>query len=255
MKELLQFNEIVNLPELFSICHNNPLHISPRLQLIIAFVLIEAMAVIDFFIRRRGKSQLYPALYTMLGLSLLSIFYYCFQANPIPEGMSSQYGLGWFYDKQTVGVGWMLVSLITLISAIYFLQCAIMQATAEISVHAGLSEGKRWKEWKWAMTITMLGIAIAVGCQLAQTHATNWVVLITSIILFLFCFGKIIADSIRGTSVWRCILIGLIFLLGLVAVMMLTIECVRATYIAFIICLVLFSTAKASKKEPKKKEN
>lgn len=254
MLEKLSSTQIYNLPELFGIGHSNPLHITPLTQLIIILVLVAAMEIINFMIRRRGKSQLYPALYPLLGLSLVSIFYYCFQSNPLPEEIASKFGMGWFYDKAIVGTAWYIIAVIALIGVIYFLQCAIMQATAEISVHAGLSEGKKWKEWKWAMVITMLGIAIACGCYLANTHATNWVILITFIILFLFCFGKIIADSLRGTSVWRCILIGLIFFIGLVAVMMLTLECVRATFLAFIVCLVLFSTAKASKKQPKKND-
>lgn len=254
MLEILKSSQICNLPELFGIGHTNPLHINPLTQLIIIFVLVFAMAIFNFNIRRRGKSQLYPILYALLGLSLLSIFYYCFQSDPLPEGVASQFGMGWFYDKTVVGTFWHFITIIALIGVIYFLQCAIMQATAEISVHAGLSDGKKWKEWKWAMIITMLGIAITCGCNLARTHATNWIILFTFIILFLFCFGKIIADSLRGTSVWRCILIGIIFFIGLVAIMMLTLECVRATFIAFIVCLVLFSTAKASKKQPKKRD-
>lgn len=254
MLEKLSSTQICNLPELFGIGHGNPLHIAPIAQLITILVLVAIMEIFNFMIRRRGKSQLYPVLYTLLGLSLISIFYYCFQSDPLPKGISSTYGLGWFYDKEVVGAGWYIFAVIALICIIYFLQCAIMQATAEISVHAGLSDGKKWKEWKWAMVITMLGIAIASGCFLASTHATNWVIIITFIILALFSFGKIVADSIRGTSVWRCILIGLIFFIGLVAVLMLTLECVRATFLAFIVCLVLFSTAKASKKQPKKRD-
>ena len=252
MIERLSSKLIFNIPELFPSGHNNPLHLSPVAQLTIIVVLVAAMEVFNFMIRYREKSKFYPILYTLLTVSLLAIFYYCFQ-NPQPEVYTYYQSIGWFCNPKIVGKGWFIVSIVALIAIIYFLQCAIMQATAEISVHAGLSEGKLWKEWKWAMIIAMLGVAIAFGCKLASAKGTAWVILLTVIVLFLFCFGKIIADSLRGTSVWRCILVGIIFFVGLVAVIMLTLECVRATILAFIICLALFSTAKARKKKYVKK--
>ena len=152
-----------NIPDLLNIHHNNPLGIPIIAQLLIIFVLVEVMGVFDYKIRNKGKSQYYPVLYVLLAVSLISIYYYCFQsvecfqaAIPKLKVIEDPYAIGWFCQHQIVGWGWVVVGVLALIHVIYTLLCAVMQVTAEMSVHANLVEGKKWKEWKYQKILNRL---------------------------------------------------------------------------------------------------
>lgn len=250
-----------NIPDLLNIHHNNPLGINLIAQLLIIFFVVEVMGFFDFKIRNRGKSQYYPVLYVLLAVSLVCIYYYCFQsiecfqaAVPNLKDFDSSSYIGWFCQHKIVGWGWAIVSILALIHVIYTLMCAIMQVTAEMSVHANLVEGKKWKEWKWAMYLSLIGVATC-GCIYFFTKSyssVTWTLLISQIILLAFVIGKMIADCVRSKSVLWGVSIALVFYIGLIAVIMMSIECMRGVSICFVVVLAGLTMAKASKKQQKK---
>lgn len=252
----IQNDVITNIPDLLNLQHGNPLGLSPIAQLIIIFVLVEVMAVFDFFIRRRGKDQFYPVLYTLLFLSFVSIYYYCFQSG-LPEVTISGIDtpcLGWFCQHTKVGWGVAIFTLAALTHVIYALLCAIMQVAAQLSVEADMIKGKKWKEWKIALGILLLGVSIiGVSSFISNTFAA-WTLLVLIIVLAAFALYKIIADSIRCHNPLWGILIGLTYFLGIIAILMFTIECIRGLIFLLAFFIAIFSLAKASKKKPTEKK-
>lgn len=268
---------ITNLPDLINLHHGNPLGISPLAQIIAIFVVVMVLAFFNYKIRYRDQSQYYPVLYALLGLSLVMIYYYCFQSTlPLQrmhgtvysptDGLNAMTGdvinpnaatggrpcIGWFCYPEIVGWPIAIVSLIVLAYVIFVLISACMQVAAQLSVEAHLVEGKPWKEWKVAVFILLLGVLLTALLGFIGPRATTWTLFGFQIVLLLFVLYKIIADSIRCHNFWWGLLIGLTFYIGIVACMMLSLECLRGA-IFFIVVLAAFLTnAKARKKKVSK---
>ena len=73
--ERLSGSPITNIPELINFHHSNPLGINPLGLLIFIFVVAAFMEFVNFQIRHRDKSKLYPVLYVLFGISLISIYF------------------------------------------------------------------------------------------------------------------------------------------------------------------------------------
>lgn len=243
---------ISNVPGLLDLHHSNPIGITPLALLIFIFVVSAVMEFVNFKIRRRGKSQYYPILYSLFGVVILATYYYCFMGE-LPE-VKGHDSIGWFCHPETAG-GWVgaIAGLLMLVCETYWLLTAVMQITAQISVRAGLSEGKKWKEWKWGAIVALAGILIMVCTYLAKPTATGWAILIGQVLMILFCIVKIILDCVRPKNAWG-ILIGIIFFIGIEAVIMLSIECVYGAVFFFVIIIGMLGSAKARKKMPKEKK-
>lgn len=268
---------ITNLPDLLNLHHSNPLGIDYMVQIIAIFVLVEVMALVNYMIRYRDKSNLYPALYTLLGVVLVMIYYYCFQ-DTLPlqkmhtilysptEGTATMAAdiinpnlatggrpaIGWFCYPEIVGWPIAIVSLILLTQVIFCILSACMQVAAQLSVEAKLIEGKPWKEWKVAVFILLIGVLLTALAAFISPYATTWTLFGFQIVLLGFIIYKIVADSIRCQNVGWGLLIGLTFYAGILACMMLSLECLRGA-IFFIVVLAAFLTnAKARKKKVKK---
>ena len=268
---------ITNLPDLLNLHHSNPLGINYIVQIAIIFVLVEVMAFVNFRIRYRDKSQLYPALYTLLGIVLVMIYYYCFQDTlPLSRMHSTLYAptegtatmaaditnpnvasggrpaIGWFCYPEIVGWPIAIVSLILLTQVIFCILSACMQVAAQLSVEAKLIEGKPWKEWKAAVYLLLIGVLLTALSAFISPIATTWTLFGFQIVLLGFVIYKIIIDIKRCHSFKWGFLIGLTFYLGIVACLMLSLECLRGA-IFFIVVLAAFLTnAKARKKKVKK---
>ena len=65
-----------NLPELLSLHHGNPLGLHPIVIPIVLLLLAVAMNVTTHRINYRGKDNLYPLLYTLVGLAVVCTYYY-----------------------------------------------------------------------------------------------------------------------------------------------------------------------------------
>ena len=249
---------ITNLPDLLDVHIDNFLGIPWLAQLIFIFVVIAVMEFFNYKIRHCGKSQYYPILYSLLAVSLLSIYYYCFQ-NGLPEVAMIKYlvakpCIGWFcYHSQ---VGWVLaiLGILALIFVIYVLLTAIMQTLAQMSVDGGMIEGKPWKEYKVGLFLAFAGIVVCGLTYFIGAIPNAWALLIFAIVITLFVLIKIIMDIVRYKKVCWAIAVGLVFYIGILAAIMLSVECMRGASIVFVALLALFSRAKASKKQPKKVE-
>lgn len=250
--ERLNGTDIIgNVPDLLNLHHSNPVGITPSALLIFIFIVSMVMSFVNFRIRRRGKSQEYPILYSLFAVVMISLYYYCFMDN-LPE-VNGSACIGWFCHPEAVG-GWCvaIVGLLMLVCETYCLLTAVMQITAQISVRAGLSEGKKWKEWKWGVVVALASILIMVCTYFAKPVYTGWAIVFGQICIMLFCLVKIILDCVRPKNAWG-ILIGIIFFIGIEAVTILSIECVYGAVLFFVIIIGMLGSAKASKKTPKQK--
>lgn len=253
-----------NLTDMLNWHHGNPLGIGMVAQLVIILLLVEAMAVVNYFIRYRGKSQYYPALYTLLFFAVVAIYYYCFQ-----DGMPTSYVkfsaewkecLGWFCkpdpmlwpDGTQMHLGWgvAIVNTLLLTHVIYTMLCAVMQVAAQLSVEAKMIEGKKWKEWKIALGIVLAGVtAYGVGYYI-NPYVAAWSLFISQVLLAGFVIYKIVVDTMRCKNLLWGLLIGLTFYMGMVATMILSLECMRGLIFFLVVIISFLSTAKARKKNP-----
>lgn len=246
---------IQNVADLFNLHHGNPLGLSPIVELLIIFVLVEVMGVFDNLIRYRDQQQHYPKLYLLLGLSVVCIFYYCFQSGmpELVEGPAAgQPSAGWFCQPSLVGWPWAIVSWVLLSHVIYELLCATMQATAQLTVESGYVENKPWKEWKWGLAILLVGASVVAISWYIKPLVAAWALVVLLAVLAAYTIGKIVADSVRGGKVWWSLLVGLVFLIGTLACLMLILEVLRGLVFLVVLFVVYFSFAKARKKKPKK---
>ena len=255
--EYIQSNDpITNIPELLNLHHGNPLGISPIAQLIFIFIVAEVMAVFNFYIRNRGKSQYYPVLYSLLFVSLVSIYYYCFQSvlptSPVARTGIEQPCIGWFCQPATVGTGWAIIGYAALTLVIYSILCAVMQVVAQLNVEAKMTEGKKWKEWKGAVILLMVGTLIFGITIFSSTMFASWALLVLFALIIIYVIVKIIADSVRCHNFWISLLIGLTFFIGIIGALMLTLECMRGIVFLCAFAAAILSNAKASKKQPKR---
>ena len=251
---------ITNIPDLLQLHHNNPLQIGLLWQLIAIFAVVAIMSFVNHGIRYKGKSNLYPVLYTLLGISLVFIYYYCFQifqgedtAVYFQEMKQWRNPIGWFCYHKLVGWGWAIVGIACLAYVAYNLLSAVMQTVAQLSVEAKMSGEKPWKEWKWVMGVALAGVVISGAIYFADHVASSWALVICQAILIVCVLGKVIADCRRCKNPLWGILIGIVFYIGIIAVVILTAECLHGALAIFAAILIWLSSAKARKKEPKQK--
>lgn len=247
---------IQNVADLLNIHHGNPLGLSPLVQLLIIFVLVEVMDIFNNLIRYRDQKQHYPKLYILLGLSIVAVFYYCFQSGlPIlKEGPAmGQPSIGWFCRPGNVGWPLAILSWVLLSHVIYCLLNAVMQATAQITVESGFMDNKPWKEWKYELGILLLGSSVAAIAWCINVVSAAWIMAIILVVLALFAIGKIVADTMRNHKFGWALLTAVVFFIGAVAAYMLILEVLRGCIFLIVLFIVYFSRAKARKKQPKNK--
>ena len=245
-------DKLTNLPDLLGLHISNPLGLSPLAMIIIIFVLVCAMTVFNHQIRYRDGERFYPALYSLFGVSLVAVFYYVFQADlPMVDGKAC---IGWHcYATQAGGIFWAIVgiALTTLVSFGIFI--ATMQIVAQVSVEAGMSlQEKRWKEWKWGLAIVLLGVCIAGITYAFNRSVSGWTMVATAVLTTAFTIFKIVRDTIYcGNFLWA-LLIGLVFLLGTAASMVLFLDVLHACVYLVVFLAAFMARAKARKKKPRK---
>lgn len=249
---------ITNLPDLLNWGHDNPLGLSMGVELGLIFVITLAMALINHGIRKQGKSNWYGYLYALFGIDVAATYYYAFQ-NGLPRVFLSGFGvekpcIGWFCQPDMVGWAWAIVGIICLAFVVYSLLCAVMQIVAQLTVDAHLTKGKVWKEWKGCTYLALLGVAACGVSYFAGAAASSWTLLVCQGLLLLAVLVKMIADCCRMEHWWCGVGIALVYYIGILAIVMLTVECMKGALALFVVLLVWFTSAKASKKDPKKKE-
>ncbi len=244
---------LTNLPDLLGFHIGNPLGLSPLAMLIIISVVVAVMTVFNHQIRYRDGGRFYPVLYTLFGVSLLAVFYYVFQAElPTADGAAC---IGWYCHSSATGsVALAIVGIVLTTLVSFGLFIATMQIVAQLSVEAGMSlEEKRWKEWKWGLGIVLLGVSVAGIAYAISRPAAGWALFATALATVAFVIFKIVRDTIYcGKFLWA-LLIGLVFLLGTAASMVLFIEVIHACVYLTVFLVAFLAMAKARKKKPAKK--
>lgn len=246
-------DEITNLPDLFGLHIGNPLGLSPIATLIIILVLVLVMTFFNHMIRYRDKSQYYPVLYTLFGLSLLTVFYYIFQSDlPAINGKPC---IGWYcYSSLAGSLGWAIVGIALTTIVAFYIFIATMQIVAQVSVEAGMSlQEKRWKEWKWGLALVLIGVSASGIGNAFNPSFGGWALVITALIAIAFTIFKIVRDTINcGNFLWA-LLIGVIWLCGVAASVALMLEVIHACVYLVIFLAAFFAQAKARKKKVTKK--
>lgn len=244
---------LTNLPDLLGLHFGNPLGLTPLAMLIIIFVVVGVMTYFNHQIRYRDGGRYYPILYTLFGVSLVAVFYYVFQSD-LPK-IGDAACIGWHCRSSLVGgVAWAIVgiALTTLVSFGLFI--ATMQIVAQVSVEAGMSlEEKRWKEWKWGLGIVLLGVSVTGITFEINQSVGSWALLVTALATVTFVIFKIVRDTIYCHNFLWALLIGVVFLLGTAASMVLFLEVIHACVYLTIFLVAFLAMAKARKKKPAKK--
>ena len=246
-------NTLTNLPDLLGLHFGNPLGLTPLAMLIIIFVVVGVMTYFNHQIRYRDGGSYYPVLYTLFGVSLVAVFYYVFQAD-LPK-IEDTACIGWHCRSSLVGgVAWAVVGIVLTSLVSFGLFIATMQIVAQVSVEAGMSlEEKRWKEWKWGLGIVLFGMAVTGIAFEINQNIGSWALLVTALATVAFVIFKIVRDTIYCHNFLWALLIGVVFLLGTAASMVLFLEVIHACVYLTIFLVAFLAMAKARKKKPAKK--
>lgn len=252
-------NPVINVPDLLNLHHGNPLGIPLIAQIIFIFLVAVVMLYFNYQIRHKGKSQYYPVLYSLFFVSLVSIYYYCFQSG-LPEVQINMVGtvkskaiIGWFCQPEFVGWPIAIVGLLLTVVVAYSVLIAVMQVVAQLTVEAKLVEGKKWKEWKGALAIFLAGVLVMGVCSYVPDYhiVASWALFILLVMLAVFVVVKMVLDAIRMHSVKWALLVGLTFFVGFVAALMIILDCFRGFLFFLLIFMIFFSHVKARKKQVK----
>ena len=245
-----------NLPELLNLHHGNPLGLHPIAIPIFLLVLAVAMHVTTHRIYYKDKRSLYPLLYTLVGLAVVSTYYYCFSADlPLFEDIDlhrKEISVGWFCQRNVVGIGWSMLGEVLLTYIVYILMTAVMQLVAHLSDTMGMSE-KQWLEWQYVIFVMLLGAAIAGLLDEFAPIAGVWVMVVYQVLMLLMIVAKMVVDIVRTRNVGRCLLVAFTFFVGIEAVTMLAIECIEGYIYVFIPVVCIFATVSVrykKKQEP-----
>lgn len=247
-----------NIPELLGLHHGNPLGLHPIAIPILLLMLAVAMRIVNTVIYKKERRKLYPWLYAMWWLSVAATYYYCFSGDlPLFEDVDlgrKEISVGWFCQRQVVGLGWSLVGVALLSFVAYSMFNVLLHVIAHQSDRMGLTE-KQWREWNWII-VTMLIGASAAGIADNFIPITGvWIMIAYHVVVFLMVLVKLVVDTMRTHLFHRCLLSAVCFLVVFEAVTMLAIECIEGCIYLFLPIVGLFVSADAryKKKQPVKK--
>lgn len=244
---------VTNIPDLLNWHHSNPLGIVPMVSLIFILVIVLIMAYVNYTIRYKGLSQNYPILYSLFGISMLAMLYYCFQGDlptyMLPGATVPDIRIGWFVDPNIVGLGWALLGVVLLSVVLYIMLSAIMQITAQISFVGGMKD-RKWKEWK-SVIIAIMTFTLVSGISLALQYYlfAFWAMVAMLALTIVLVTVKAIVDCKRCKSPIYGIGGGIAFLIGLIPIEILTLECLNGFVYFAVVIIALLSIAKARKKK------
>ncbi|MBR3412652.1 MAG: hypothetical protein IKG81_08185 [Bacteroidales bacterium] len=234
-----------NLPELLNIHHSNPLGLHPVVIPLFLLVLAVAMHVITYRIYYKDKRNLIPLLYTLVGVAVVSTYYYCFSSDlPLFEDIDlhrKEISVGWFCQRNVVGIGWSIVGELMLTYIVYVFMTAVMQLVAHLSDTMGMEE-KQWMEWQYVIFVMLLGAAIAGLFDEFAPITGVWVMVAYQTLMLLMIIAKTVVDIVRTHNFWHCLLVAATFFVGIEAVTMLAIECIEGYIYVFLPVVCIFAT-------------
>lgn len=250
-----------NIPELLGLHHGNPLGLHPIAVPALLLVLAVAMRVVLSLIYRNAKFSVfnlpfstiaYPLLYGLWWMAVAAAYYYCFSSD-LPLFTDVDLGrqevcIGWFCQRQVVGIGWSVVGVALLTFTVYAMMGVLLHIIAHQSDRMGLGE-KQWREWSWIILVMLLGASAAGIADDIAPITGVWIMIAYHVAVLLMVVVKFIADSRRTHLVHRCLLSALCFLVAFEAVTMLAIECIEGYVYLFIPIVGLFVSVDAMYKK------
>lgn len=235
-----------NLPELLNLHHNNPLGLHPIAIPIFLLVLTATMSILNILIYKKEHRSLYPLFYAMLWLAVAAIYYYCFSGDlPLFEDNDlrrKEICIGWFCQRQIVGLPWSLVGVAVLSVTTYALLNALLNVIAHQSDRMGLTE-KHWREWSWIVAVMILGASAAGIADDFAPITGIWIMIGYHVIIFLLTIIKLVIDTKRTHLFFRCLFSAFCFLVVFEDITMLAIECIEGFIYIFIPVVGLFASA------------
>ena len=241
-----------NIPELLNLHHSNPLGLHPIVIPILLLVLAVAMRVVTLIINKNEHRNLYPLLYSLWWLSVAATYYYCFSGDlPLFEDVDlgrKEICIGWFCQRQVVGLGWSLLGVALLSYTAYSMFNVFLHIIAHQSDRMGLNE-KQWREWNWIIVVMLLGASAAGIADDFAPITGIWIMIAYHVVVFLMVLVKLVSDIVRTHLFWRCLLSATCFLVVFEAVTMLAIECIEGCIYLFVPVVALFASADARYKK------
>ena len=241
-----------NIPELLNLHHSNPLGLHPIVIPILLLVLAVAMRVVTLIINKNEHRNLYPLLYSLWWLSVAATYYYCFSGDlPLFEDVDlgrKEICIGWFCQRQVVGLGWSLLGVALLSYTAYSMFNVFLHIIAHQSDRMGLNE-KQWREWNWIIVVMLLGASAAGIADDFAPITGIWIMIAYHVVVFLIVLVKLVSDIVRTQLFWRCLLSATCFLIVFEAVTMLAIECIEGCIYLFVPVVALFASADARYKK------
>lgn len=241
-----------NIPALLGLHHVNPLGLHPIVIPIMLFVLAVAMRILYKYISKTDSRNLYPLLYALWWFAVAATYYYCFSGDlPLFEDTDlerSEICVGWFCQRQVVGIGWSIVGVLLLSFTVYTMFSILLHVIAHQSDRMGLGE-KQWREWNWIVAVMLLGASAAgIADDLAPVIGI-WIMIAYHLVVFVMVVVKLVVDTVRTRLFHRCLLSAVCFLVVFEAITMLTIECIESYIYLFIPIVGLFISADAHYKK------
>ena len=237
-----------NIPELLNLHHSNPLGLHPIAIPILLLVLAVAMRIVTLIINKKERRNLYPLLYSLWWLSVAATYYYCFSGDlPLFEDIDlgrKELCIGWFCQRQVVGLGWSIVGVVLLSYVAYSMFNVLLHVIAHQSDRMGLSE-KQWREWNWIIVTMLLGASAAGIADDTAPITGIWIMIAYHVAVFLMVLAKLVVDTVRTHLFHRCLLSAVCFLVVFEAITMLAIECIEGYIYLFIPIVGLFISADA----------
>ena len=237
---------MTNLPELLGLHHDNPLGLHPIVIPCLLLVLAVAIRVIIMLVNKKGRRNLYSLLYPLWWLMVAATYYYCFSGD-LPLYTDEDLGrteicVGWFCQRQIVGIGWSLLGVVLLSYVVYCMLNVMLYIIAHQSDRLGLNE-KQWTEWS-VIVIAMLAGASAAGIADDFAPITGvWIMIAYHVVIILMTLVKLVVDTVRTHKFGRCLLSAISFLVVFEAITMLAIECIEGYIYLFLPIVVLFASA------------
>lgn len=237
---------MTNLPALLGLHHDNPLGLPPIAIPIFLVVMAFAMHTVTYFIYSKERRNLYPLLYSLLWVSVLATYYYCFSGD-LPLFTDEQLGrseicVGWFCQRSIVGLGWSLLGVALLSYTTYSMLKVLMHIIAHQSDRMGLGE-KVWREWNWIIIVMLFGASLAGVTDNFVPIVGVWVMVVYQVVIVLMTVAKMIADYSRTRLFGRCLLSACCFIVVFEAITMLAIECIEGFIYIFIPIVAFFASA------------
>jgi len=237
---------MTNIPELLSLHHGNPLGLHPIVIPIFLLVLAIAMHVVTYFIRSKERRSLYPLLYILVGLAVVSTYYYCFSDDlPLFEDWqlrSKEISIGWFCQRAIVGIGWSILGVVLLTYTVYMFMSALMLVVAHINDTMGIEESQ-WSEWRYVFILMLIGASAAGVADEFAPIVGVWIVIVYQLLMIVMVILKMFIDIARTHNVWRCLFATAIFFIGIEATTMLAIECIEGYIYVFLPVVGVFAMA------------